>query len=263
MFTPQGNQLHKPESTAFKRYFYGILLLGIILRVLCLIFNSDISRDGIVYLQQSEILAQTGWNDFFKIEDAVRLRPPLYLSLIACGINFGLPAKTTGMAIAMICGIVLPVVIQKLAWELSRDAEFSLWNMLIAACFPYFCRMSADILRDGIYLTLLALFLLYLVRSCLQPTRLNSLCCGSWCMLGILNRFEALEAIFFFLTVPLILILQNRKKRFAVSFRIVMFFVLGMMVCLTLFSWIFQYPCTELLNMYGWRFVLYRLYVRI
>ena len=251
------------ESTAFKWYFCGILLFGIALRVLCLIFNSDISRDGIVYLQQAEILAQSGWENFFKIENIIKLRPPLYLSLIAYGINLGLSAKTTGLAIAMFCGIILPAILQKITWELSRNAEFSLWNMLLAACFPYFCRMSADVLRDGIYLMLLAFFLLYLFRCYSQPTWLNSLYCGIWSMLGILNRFEAMETILFFLLVPMILILQKQRKCFATGFKIILFFMLGMLICLLIFNLVFHYPYTMLLEMYARKLMLYIEYIRV
>ena len=250
------NRSTRSKKIAFVCLFVSILLIDIGLRMTRMYFDTDISRDAILYLHQSERISESGWDDFFQTETAENIRPPLLVSLLIAGIRLGFSAKHTGMVIVMFCGILLPVIIQRIVYESSHNAELSLWCMLAASCFPYFCRFSVEILRDGIYLFLLALFVLYAIKTYKGSYFLDSLWCGFFSMLGILNRFESVEFLFFFGTLALFCIYRHRNHRLATALRLITGYGSGIIGCLLLFCLSFHFQYSYLIRIYDEKMLL-------
>ena len=209
--------------------FYGLLLLGVILRFCELYFEPGLSRDSIDYVALAVGFAEGG-NDFLAANADWTLRnPPFLWGIMKRAVQLGINAELAGRFICMTLGAALPMLFYWLAKLIFTRKEPALWVMGIAACHAGLINLSAQILRDIPFMFFAVLFVC-LFYICLGSTkRWHWVVAGGALGVALTCRYEALELFVLPLAFwPYVLWRKNVKIRdFAILLVLFAFGVLG------------------------------------
>ena len=78
---------------------------------------------------------------------------------------FGLSAETTGLALNILLGGLLPLLMYCIAKEITNSREISLITAVLAAVHPLLIKLSTEVQREMVYLVLCGLFLYFFIRA--------------------------------------------------------------------------------------------------
>lgn len=128
-----------------------VLVLAFCARVARCFLGNRIDKDSVIYLHMAEEMGRGHFNRAF---DWNFRMPPLYLFMMALGEWLGVGAHLAGVAISVVAGtlLVLP------AYSLGRalfDEKIGVAAAFLAATHPYLIRISADVMRDSLFITLI------------------------------------------------------------------------------------------------------------
>lgn len=173
----------------------GILLFGLLLRILGWFLEPTVSRDGILYLNLIQV-----WHEGDSFEAVMHywkqfwIPPfPLYLMKIIMGLGFS--AEVAGVGLNVILGSSLPAIMYGIAIMTCNNRWIAIASALLCAVNPSLIDLSIEPQRDTIYLFFCGL----LIYALLSGIRCGKWCC--WSAAGIffsvsyLTRYETLEFI--------------------------------------------------------------------
>lgn len=175
----------------------GILILGLLLKILCLSLEPVLSRDSCSYL-----LFARAWFNSGDFQSVIELRgqnqtqiPPLFLYMIKCLMHIGFSAETAGIGINLVLGTFSPLLVYAIAFETIKRRDVALCAALLAAVNPTLDMFSSEAQRDMVYLFFSGVAILLLVAG----IRWRSMKCwvgaGFACACAVLTRAEALECL--------------------------------------------------------------------
>ncbi len=196
----------------------GLLLLLLLAAALRLLWwhlgPRVIESEGVYYARVAENLAAGRGLIGLDELGLQLLYPPLYAALIASGIRLGLAAETAGRAVSLLSGIGLPLVS---FWYARRylGGAAGWFAGLLAALHPLLIVLSAAVLTESTYLTLVLAALYFMVEVLRLGRPRAAVMAGVFLGLAYLLRPEAF--VLTFLLVLVLMTLNLRRYRVAAA----------------------------------------------
>ena len=130
-----------------------ILLFSLGLKLLLLLSEPGISRDGVTYVRLVRTWFESGTlpHDPQWME---RSWLPLYPFVMKLLMSAGLSAETAGRAVNIVLGTFLPLIGFGMALEVTKKRKIALSAALLLAVLPSLNHLSVEIQRDMMYLFL-------------------------------------------------------------------------------------------------------------
>lgn len=173
-------------------YFLLIIVLAFGLRLARAVIDDNMDKDSVVYLWMAETAAKGDINGAVAYNCRM---PPLYISLMAAGEYLGIGALNAGMAISVIAGTLLLIPVFSITKTLFND-KIALFASVIVATHPYLVRISAEIMRDSLFLFLLFSGLAYALKAAKEDKIFNWCILGVFAGLAVMTRTEGIDLIF-------------------------------------------------------------------
>ena len=133
-----------------------ILIIGYSLR-LFLALNNTISKDGIQYIQFALDWNKGATLSIWHVNDTI-----LYIFCLRHMLSFGVAPIYAGLSINIVLGVCFIVLTFFFMKSLTGNSISSLVCAFLVALHPTFILLSADILRENLFLCLSALVLIYI-----------------------------------------------------------------------------------------------------
>ena len=238
------NQNWDLKSTCLVLAIIFFLSLG--LRITQPFLTDRITKDGVLYVHMAEDITKTNSN--YQPFARNRRMPPLYIYMIAGASKYlNIHPETAGRLISILFGalLVIPVFfITKYLFD-SRIAGFAAF---LVGVNPYLIDISASIMRDSLFVTLLFSTLFFIIKSITCKNNKSYIywgVSGIFLTLAIATRNEAIEIVGISF---LFIFLCNTLKRSSFSFKlnIIKLFV-GFIIMLTV-SYLVSIPITNSLQ---------------
>lgn len=214
-------------------YLSLIFLLALSARTARCFLTNRVDKDSIAYIKMSKDFLRKDFKYAFELSPRM---PPLYIFMMASGEKVGIDAYYAGLAVSILFGSIIVFAVFLAGRGLFNDDNLALLAALIAATHPYLIRISADIMRDSLYITLFSFGLAFVLLSLKKRFSWKWIAAGLFVGLADMVRSEAMEiiiVIFLWGGLELLLNLKDFKKIairlvcgiavFAISFSIVTF----------------------------------------
>lgn len=210
-----------------------ILILALGLRLgRCLLVNR-IDKDSVIYIQMAEDGVQKGIKYTFDRNSRI---PPLYVSGMLIGEWIGLGAENSGWLISVVAGALLAFAVFLMARCVFRENNLALIAAFLAAIHPCLVRISAEIMRDSLFVSLVA-FALAFVFMAADTGELWKWCfAGLFSALATLTRNEGIEIVFVVLIWALVELCLNLRTGLKNTFKKVLPAVLAVTIIFSIFT---------------------------
>jgi hypothetical protein len=167
------------------------LLLLILLAAVCVrlargLISDPVTKDSVLYVEMAEDWAAAGVKNAFDRNPRI---PPLYIGLMAAGERLGLGAEVTGLLVAVLAGMLLPLAVFFLSRGLFMEMRPALLAAALAAAHPMLLRNSAEVMRDSLFLAC------FVSALALAAAGMTSLRWRAWCWWGLAGLAAALAAL--------------------------------------------------------------------
>jgi 4-amino-4-deoxy-L-arabinose transferase-like glycosyltransferase len=128
-----------------------IFAVALALRTTRCFLQDRIDKDAVYYLNMTRDAAAGDFERAFSWNTRI---PPLYLFMTAGGTRLGLSPEAAGLLISVLAGALLVFPVFHLARKFTGNLA-ALISALMVATHPYLVRLSAEIMRDSLFLLLL------------------------------------------------------------------------------------------------------------
>ncbi len=128
----------------------AILAAGLLVRCVRLVLDHRVEKDSVLYVDMARDWDSGGVDRAFERNPRI---PPLYVALMALGERIGVGAEATGVLVSMLAGALLPLGVFLLVRAFVRD-DLALLAAFMAMAHPGLIRISAEVMRDGPFLSL-------------------------------------------------------------------------------------------------------------
>ena len=188
-----------------------ILLFSLGLKLLILLSEPGISRDGIAYVR----LVQT-WSGSGTIPlDPVWMERswlPLYPFVMKILMSTGLSAETAGRAVSIVLGTFLPLIGFGMALEVTKKRKIALSAAFLLAVLPSLNHLSVEIQRDIIYLFLSGCSCWAMLAGMRRGKPYLWGLAGIFCAGAALTRYETAELLILFAAAAVYLGVSGRSS---------------------------------------------------
>ena len=225
-----------------------IFLVSIAIRLVKMVFEPLILRDGASLLIAAEIWNKTG--DYQEIPIEFKGVPPIPLWCVKNLMTYCGSSEIAGRSISIFIGGLISVVGFVLAREISHNNRFSLIVALCCVLHPILVSYSIQPLRENYYILLMGVLLIAMVRNFRKPKILGWIFCGAIVGIAVFCRHEALE--FAFAVITEIVILVPKKRKVVTFLKNTFFFILAFIL-----TFISILPITNGEYIYLYRLKLY------
>jgi 4-amino-4-deoxy-L-arabinose transferase-like glycosyltransferase len=194
------------------RYLLLIFLLALSARTARYFLTNRIDKDSVAYIKISKDYLRKDFK--YAFEHSPRM-PPLYIFMMAGGEKIGIDAYYCGLIVSIFFGSIIVFAVFIAGKELFKDESLALLAALLAATHPFLVRLSADIMREPLFITLFAFSLAFVLLAIRKNFSWAWIPAGLFLGLADMVRSEAIEIIFvlFMWTgLELILNLKDYKK---------------------------------------------------
>ena len=188
-----------------------ILLLSLGLKILLLLMEPGISRDGVMYVR----LVQTWFGSGTLPCDPEwmgRSWLPLYPFVMKLLMSAGLPAETAGRTVNIVLGTFLPLIGFGMALEVTEKKKIALSAALLLAVLPSLNHLSVEIQRDMMYLFLSGCSCWAMLAGLRRKTPYLWGLAGIFCAGAALTRYETGELLFLFAATAVYLGISGRSS---------------------------------------------------
>lgn len=229
---------HEVTYKFFDREFFAasaLFAFALAVRLILLCCEPQISRDGCYYIFQSMGLAQ---EEFPRIGMQAPLFPGILKAFFVCGISplYG------GLVLNLLIGAIIPLLIVRLAKNLSISVFWCWFAGFVAAAHPQLADSSIRPERENLYILFSLLMALALTWGINRGKFTAFWLAGGSGAAAALARFEGWEAlplvVVLLITMPLTGIERSWKK----SLRAAMFFVGGWVICFPILLLLLRFP---------------------
>ena len=172
-----------------------ILALSFTLRISRCFLVGRVDKDSVIYMAIADGLLNNDFKQAFELNPRI---PPLYIFGIAAGEKLGIGTRISGMLISVISGALLPLALFIAALKVFRNSKLALLATLMVTVHPFLIRMSADIMRDSLFMSTTAFGLAFAV-SAATDKRIFSWqwgLSGFFTGLAAMTRSEGVEVFF-------------------------------------------------------------------
>lgn len=179
-----------------------IYLAAMLVRMIKIVLDPTLTRDGAVYLIWVENWIATGnfYYDFFgRVDPSMPLSPWTIKELIQLG---GFDAEIAGRSLSLFFGSMFPVIGFLFTWRLCRSIRIALIAAFLLVFLPELVELSGQPMRDSCYISLCGVLMIVLVEAFRESTVFKWALCGIFLALSVYCRYEAME---FAVIVPLFL----------------------------------------------------------
>ncbi|MFZ2658417.1 MAG: glycosyltransferase family 39 protein [Victivallales bacterium] len=171
--------------------FLLVLALAFGLRLARSIIDDNMDKDSVAYLWMAEAAAAGDING--AVAYNVRM-PPLYIFLMAAGEYLGIGAYNAGMAVSVIAGTLLLIPVFFITRTLF-NGKIAVFASIIVATHPYLVRISAEIMRDSLFLFLIFAGLAFALRAAKGGGVLLWCLPGIFAGLAVMTRTEGIDLV--------------------------------------------------------------------
>lgn len=126
-----------------------IMALAFSLRTARCFLTNRSDKDSVTYLKIAKDFVRKDFKYAFELNPRF---PPLYLLMMIGGEKAGIDAETTGLAVSVIAGSLLCLAAFIIGTKLFRDKRLGLLTALMTAVHPFLIRISADIMRESLFI---------------------------------------------------------------------------------------------------------------
>ena len=220
----------------------ALFAFALAVRLILLASEPQMSRDGSYYLFQA--LGRIP-EDFPRIGMQAPLLPGILKAFAACGISplYG------GVTLNLLIGAALPLLIVRLAGDLSVSRFWCWFAGFVAAAHPQLAESSIRLERENLYVFFSVLMILALIRGVERGKAADFLLAGGAGAVAATARFEGWEAFplvaVLLCVMPLIGIEESWKR----SGRAALLFVGGWLLCFPLLLLVLRFPLTHYLSL--------------
>ena len=210
-----------------------ILALSFTLRISRCFLVGRVDKDSVMYMAIADGLLNNDFKQAFELNPRI---PPLYIFGIAAGEKAGLGSRAAGMFVSVISGALLPLAIFIAALQVFKSGKLALLSALMATVHPFFIRMSADIMRDSLFMSTFAFSLAFAVCGAVDR-RIFSwhwTVSGFFAGLAAMTRSEGVEVFFAIIIWFAVEAALKFRKRNELS-RIVVRAIVSVMLFVTVF----------------------------
>ncbi|OGV39611.1 MAG: hypothetical protein A2020_02795 [Lentisphaerae bacterium GWF2_45_14] len=172
-----------------------ILALSLTLRVSRCFLTGRIDKDSVMYIAIAKGMAHDDLKYAFEINPRI---PPLYIFGMSAGEKIGIGARVAGIIISVIAGSLLPLALFMAALKIFKDYKLALLSALMATVHPFLIRMSADIMRDSLFMSAFAFSFAFAVIAGTDKRILSWYWAlsGFFAGLAAMTRSEGVEVLF-------------------------------------------------------------------
>ena len=188
-----------------------LLILAFSLRAGRVLLAGRICKDGVLYVYMIRNL-----NDGDRSNDFIENRriPPLYLQMSAYMKSAGIDAETAARAISLIAGSLLLIPFFLTAHSLF-DRKTAVIASLLIAVHPDLVRISAVIMRDSLFLSLVVFAVYFVVAGISKKNKLFWIFAGIAASLASATRSEGVEiliAVLIWMAVDIIIRIKKKTS---------------------------------------------------
>lgn len=244
--------MNNTKRSKNKRYilYCLIFLLALCVRIIRLIIAPLLSRDAVQYLNQAVLWSQTNdYSSFLRL--GINPQPPLPIWTIKKLMFLGFGAETSGRALGIFTGALIPVIGFVLAEKITKNIFVGIVSASILILHPSLIAYSIQPLRENYYLLFSCLFLVYLTEAVKRNASTYWLGCGLIMALCFFCRYEAIELAFI---TPLLIILLRISHRITTkdALKNELCCIIGIAIATTLLLSMVDYDCSFIskINMY-------------
>jgi len=200
--------MFKQAPNKFILLLSGIIAMAFVLRVVDYGLDPNIDKDSIDYIQMADNISDGRINDAFLYNPRI---PPLYAFLMAMGKSLGMSAEKAGVLISLVTGTLLILPAYAIAKRIS-DERVALIAALFVATHPYMIRISTEVMRDSLFLTLILSALAFGVMSAGKPFSRLWYLSGVFAGLASMTRDEGVEIFLAFIIWSAFEIFRSRGR---------------------------------------------------
>jgi len=169
-----------------------IILLAFSARTARCFLSDRIDKDAVLYVEMAREWADNGIEHAFDRNPRI---PPLYIGLMAASEKIGIGAETGGRIVSVLTGALLPLAVFLMASSLFASPSLPLLAAFFAAIHPFLIRMSADVMRDSLFVTLSCFTVAFVLMALSGMKFWPWLFAGIFAALGIMTRSEGCQII--------------------------------------------------------------------
>ena len=209
----------------------AIFLVSIAVRLVKLVFEPLLLRDGALYLRLAEVWYQTG------VPKGNTSIPFLPLLCIKTLMGFCGDSEIAGRSITLFLGGLIPVIGFILARMITHNIRFSLIAALCFILHPNLVSYSIQPLRENYYILLIGLLMITMVWNFRNTRTAGWIACGAIIGIAFFCRLESLE--FLVIVAVEIAILELKKKKILSFLKSTCVFLLAFALTLiSMLAWI-------------------------
>jgi len=192
-----------------KWYLTGIVLLGLLARTARALIELDIKQDAVLYMNMARLWSTDGVDAAFS---AMSWIPPFWPWLLSTLHSAGIEPEIAGQTIGVIMGTTVIVSVFFICRHVFKEESYALVGALLVAIHPYLIRLPAEMLRDSIYIPLVAAAIAVAVSAALKPKWWKWAVYGVVCALAVMTRREGGELMVFLGVWSIVDLIQNRVE---------------------------------------------------
>ena len=208
MFTK--NTIALPDHLPGKKLYLELLIFfaSVAVRMMKMIFEPLLLRDGAFYLRLAETWNRTG--DYSELTRELTIVPPPPLWCIKTLMNFCGSAEIAGRSLSLFLGGLIPVIGFWAAKELTHNSRISLVAALCFIFHPNLVSYSIQPMRENFNILLIGLLIITMVRNYRKTMMARWFICGVIIGTAFFCRYEALEfLIIVFAEIALLKLKKN------------------------------------------------------
>lgn len=234
--------------------YLTIFFMSFAVRLVKLVFDPLLLRDGALYLRLAETWYKTG--DYLEITKQESRIPPLPLWCIKTLMNFTGDSEIAGRAISIFLGGVIPVIGFIAARKITHHIRISLIAALCFVLHPNLVSYSIQPLRENYFIILIGLLLIVVIQNFRNTRTAGWIVCGTLIGIAFFCRLEAVE---FLIIVAIEIAFLKLRKNNTLSFikTIGIFLLAFILTSLSLFSFTDgDFFFIKRAQLYSYRFIL-------
>jgi len=199
----------KCECNKTKWYLAGIVLLGLLARIARAVIELDIKQDAVLYMNMARLWSTQGVDAAFLQMNWI---PPLWPWLLANLHSVGVEPEFAGEVIGVVMGATVIVSVFFICRQIFEKESYALAGALLVAIHPYLIRLSTVMLRDTIYIPLVACAIAIAMNACVKLKWWKWALYGVVCALAVMTRREGGELLIFLGAWSIVEMIQKRAE---------------------------------------------------
>ena len=192
-----------------RNYLLVIIMLGFLSRVVRVFVNKDIKEDAVLYMNMARTWTESGVDAATSLHTMI---PPLWPWTLHIMHTLGVEPEITGKIVGVILGTGLILAVYVMCRTIFTEKSYALIGALLVSIHPYLIRLSTQMLRDTVYIPLVAIAIAIAMSSSINQKWWKWGAFGFVSALGAMTRREGAEILIFLLCWSLVELIQNRKE---------------------------------------------------